>query len=188
VDQAIVVNDIQPAPGPVTINETETINFFIDAYDPDGNDLEYSWQVEGVEVSATNSFDFITDENSAGEYEVTLFVTDNFGTRDELNFLWNVTVNDASGSGGVLIPTITKLYQNHPNPFNPVTNIKFDIKENETGVLCIFNLKGQIIKSQRFNSGKHDYLWYAENCSSGVYLYKLQTKSFTEIKKMILLK
>ena len=188
VDQAIVVNDIQPAPGPVTINETETINFFIDAYDPDGNDLEYSWQVEGVEVSATNSFDFITDENFAGEYEVTLFVTDNFGTRDELNFLWNVTLNDVSGSGGVPIPTITKLYQNHPNPFNPVTNIKFDIKENETGVLCIFNLKGQIIKSQRFNSGKHDYLWNAENCRSGAYLYKLQTKSFTEIKKMILLK
>jgi len=139
-------------------------------------------------VSDSSSFDFITDENSAGEYEVTLFVTDNFGTRDELNFLWNVTVNDVSGSGGVLIPAITKLCQNYPNPFNPITNIQFEIKENETGVLSIFNLKGQIIQSQRFNSGKHDYLWNAENCGSGVYLYKLQTESFTEIRKMLLLK
>ncbi|MCK4654916.1 MAG: PKD domain-containing protein, partial [Candidatus Cloacimonetes bacterium] len=188
VDQPIVVNELIPPEGDITIDEGDVINFSIDAYDPDGNNLEYSWQVEGVEVSTTNSFDFITDENSAGEYEVTLFVTDNFGTRDELNFLWNVTVNDVSGSGEVLIPVITKLFQNHPNPFNPLTNIQFDIKENEMGVLSIFNLKGQIIESQRFNDGIHNYSWNAENQSSGVYFYKLQTESFTEIRKMILLK
>jgi PKD repeat protein/transposase len=188
VDQPIVVDELIPPEGDITIDEGDVINFSINAYDPDGNDLEYSWQVEGEEVSVVSTFDFITDENSAGEYEITLYVTDNFGTRDELNFLWNVTVNDVSGSGGVVIPIITKLYQNYPNPFNPVTNIQFDIRENEFGVLSIFNLKGQIIESQRFNSGKHDYLWNAENCSSGVYLYKLQTESFVELKKMLLLK
>ncbi|MBL7148487.1 MAG: T9SS type A sorting domain-containing protein [Candidatus Cloacimonetes bacterium] len=135
-----------------------------------------------------SSFDFITDENSAGEYEVTLFVTDNFGSRDELNFLWNVTVNDVVGSGVVLIPTITKLYQNFPNPFNPITNIQFDIKENETGVLSIYNIKGQMIESQQFVAGQHVFQWDASEQSSGVYLYKLQTESFTEIRKMILLK
>lgn len=86
------------------------------------------------------------------------------------------------------LPCKTILYGNHPNPFNPMTNIQFDIKQNETGVLTIFNIKGQIVESQRFNSGKHNYLWNAENCSSGVYFYKLQTVSFDELKKMLLLK
>ncbi len=170
------------------IDEGDSLNFFIVASDPNGNDLEYEWLLDGEDVSIESTYSFLTDENSAGEYEITLFLTDNFGYRNELNYLWNITVNDVSGSGEVLMPIVTKLFQNHPNPFNPITNIQFDIKENETGVLSIFNLKGQIIESQRFNSGKHDYLWNAENCSSGVYLYKLQTESFTEIWKMLLLK
>ncbi|MCK4654915.1 MAG: PKD domain-containing protein [Candidatus Cloacimonetes bacterium] len=188
VDQPIVVNELIPPEGDITIDEGDVINFSIDAYDPDGNDLEYSWQVEGVEVSVVSTFDFITDENSAGEYEVTLFVTDNFGTRDELNFLWNVTVNDVSGSGEVLIPIVTKLYQNHPNPFNPITNIRFDIKENESGALSIYNTKGQFIESYQFEAGQHNFSWNAENQSSGVYFYKLQTESFIDVRKMILLK
>ena len=122
------------------------------------------------------------------KYEVTLFVTDNFSTRDELNFLWNITVNDVSGSGEITIPNITKLYQNHPNPFNPVTNIQFDIKESEKGVLSIFNMKGQIVVTQSFNSGRHKYLWNAQSCSSGVYFYKLQTETIIETRKMLLLK
>ena len=77
---------------------------------------------------------------------------------------------------------------NHPNPFNPVTSIQFDIKEHETGMLTIFNIKGQLIESHRFDSGKHNYLWDASNQASGIYLYKLQTESITETRKMILLK
>ncbi|MDP8269118.1 MAG: PKD domain-containing protein [Candidatus Tenebribacter davisii] len=188
VDQEIVVNDLQPAPGPVVINEMEMINFLIDAFDPDGNPLEYSWKLDGVEVFTLSSYYFITDENSAGDYEVTLYITDNFETRDELNFLWNITVNDVSGLGEVLIPVITRLEQNYPNPFNPITNIQFDIKENETGILTIFNMKGQNVVSQTFSSGRHNYLWNAAGCSSGVYFYKLQTSSLNETKKMLLLK
>ena len=187
-DQEIVVNELLPVDFNQTIDETETISFLIDAYDPDGNDLEYSWQIDAVEVSTEASYDFETDYTSAGVYVVTLDVTDNFGSRNELNFLWNVTVNDVVGSGEIIIPSITKLYQNHPNPFNPETNIQFDIKENETGILTIFNTKGQMLISQRFNSGKHDYPWNAGNCSSGVYFYKLHTESTTVTKKMLLLK
>jgi hypothetical protein len=188
VDQPIVVNELIPPEGDIIIDEGDVINFSIDAYDPDGNGLEYLWSVYSMAVSDSSSYDFITDENSAGEYEITLFVTDNFGTRDELNFLWNVTVNNVVGSGVVLIPIITKLYQNHPNPFNPVTSIKFDIKENETGILSIFNLKGQIIESQRFNSGIHTYSWNANKQGSGIYFYRLHTESYSVVKKMVLLK
>jgi hypothetical protein len=80
------------------------------------------------------------------------------------------------------------LSQNHPNPFNPITTIIFDIKEHETGILTIFNIKGQLIESNRFESGKHNYLWDALNQASGIYFYKLQTETITETRKMLLLK
>ncbi|MCK4654914.1 MAG: T9SS type A sorting domain-containing protein [Candidatus Cloacimonetes bacterium] len=84
--------------------------------------------------------------------------------------------------------TKTFLGFNYPNPFNPITNIRFDIKENESGTLLIYNTKGQFIESHQFEAGQHNFSWNAENQSSGVYFYKLQTESFTETRKMILLK
>jgi hypothetical protein len=86
------------------------------------------------------------------------------------------------------IPVQTKLWQNYPNPFNPTTCIKFDVKENEVALLTIFNVKGQIILSQEFEAGCHYYDWDARNYSSGIYLYKLQSPSYPQIKKMILVK
>ena len=86
------------------------------------------------------------------------------------------------------LPLITKLQQNFPNPFNPSTLISFDIKEFETGILSIYNIKGQLIVMDEFETGRHNYAWDARNHSSGIYLYKLQTESYTRIMKMLLVK
>jgi PKD repeat protein len=188
VDQSIVVTELIPPEGSLVIDEEDIINFSINAYDPDGNNLEYSWQVDGEEVSIENTFDFITDENSAGDYIISLIITDNYGTRDEQTFNWDVHVNDTLSSPSTFVPQVTKLFSNHPNPFNPTTTIRFDIKENEKGTLSIFNIKGQLIESQKFESGHHNYLWNANNQSSGIYLYKLETESVIETRKMLLLK
>ena len=80
------------------------------------------------------------------------------------------------------------LLQNYPNPFNPLTTISFSIKENEVGTLSIFNIKGQIIELHRFESGTHDFSWDASNQASGIYLYKLESESIIETRKMLLLK
>ena len=96
-------------------------------------------------------------------------------------------IGNITSAENEIIPTIEAL-SNYPNPFNPLTNIQFNIKENEKGVLSIFNVKGQLIESQQYNSGKHNYLWDASNQSSGIYLYKLETESINETKKMLLLK
>jgi len=91
--------------------------------------------------------------------------------------------NDING-----LPIKTSLYGNYPNPFNPITKIQFDIKENETGILSIYNIKGQIIESHQFESGLHNYIWNASVQSSGMYLYKLETESVIQTRKMLLLK
>ena len=87
------------------------------------------------------------------------------------------------------IPISELELSNYPNPFNPITTIMFDIKENETGILTLFNIKGQIIELHQFESGKHNYLWDASNQASGIYLYKLNVNGKAEvIKKCLLLK
>ncbi|RPI13887.1 MAG: T9SS C-terminal target domain-containing protein [Ignavibacteriae bacterium] len=89
------------------------------------------------------------------------------------------------------IPGKFTIYQNYPNPFNPNTNIKFDIPEKSFVKLAIFNSLGQEIASlvnEELNAGTYNADWNASNYPSGVYFYKLTTGSFTETKKMILLK
>ena len=190
VDQEIVVNELLPAPGTITIDEEDIINLSIDAYDPDGNLLEYSWKLDGVEVSTTNSYDFVTTWQSGDEdYIITLSVADNFGTADNtLDFTWNVHVNDTVESDLIILPLATKLFQNHPNPFNPITEIGFDIMENDFGIFAIYNIKGQQIKIKEYGPGRHNLIWNASKQSSGIYLYELKTKSKREIRKMLLLK
>ena len=86
------------------------------------------------------------------------------------------------------LPTITLLKGNYPNPFNPITTIQFDIKESETADLTIYNIKGQIVESTTFEAGAYNYEWNSKDNASGVYFYKLSSPSYSEFKKMMLLK
>jgi len=86
------------------------------------------------------------------------------------------------------LPNQTVLQSAYPNPFNPTTTIAFDIKEGETGILTIFNVKGQKVISESFVAGSHEYKWQADKNTSGVYFYKLQTESYSKISKMLMLK
>ena len=95
-----------------------------------------------------------------------------------------------------LTPTEFALYDNYPNPFNPTTQIRFDLPEMSNATLTIYNMIGQKIRTFSMSSlpaGYHTVTWnatnnYGQQVSAGVYLYQLQTKGFTRTKKMILLK
>lgn len=92
------------------------------------------------------------------------------------------------------LPQTTKLHGAYPNPFNPTTTLKFQIKENETATLTVYNVLGQTVKTfGNFEAGHHDIPWLGKddkgnNVSSGVYFYILESASTKEIKKMMLLK
>ena len=86
------------------------------------------------------------------------------------------------------LPEATVLYSAYPNPFKPETTIKFSIKETETAELTIYNVKGQRIISENFEAGIHQYKWNADKYLSGIYFYKLKTKSYSKINKMVMLK
>ncbi len=83
------------------------------------------------------------------------------------------------------------LNQNYPNPFNPSTTISFTLPRNSYVSLKVFNLLGEEVASLvagEMNPGSHSVVWNAADMPSGIYMYRLQTESFTEIKKMILIK
>jgi len=84
-----------------------------------------------------------------------------------------------------------ELHQNYPNPFNPSTTINFNLKIAAEITIGIYSLDGKLIETlvdSRMENGLHKVTWNAENFSSGVYLYKLQTDQFQATRKCILMK
>ncbi|HMQ80675.1 MAG TPA: YCF48-related protein [Ignavibacteria bacterium] len=91
----------------------------------------------------------------------------------------------------ILNPEKFRLFQNYPNPFNPVTNIKFDIPKSGLVKITVFDMLGREVTSlinQQMQPGSSSVDWDASNYPSGVYFYKLETESFAESKKMVLVK
>lgn len=89
------------------------------------------------------------------------------------------------------LPTGYSLDQNYPNPFNPSTRIQFSINNTESVSLKVFDVLGNEVATlvnEELTPGIYQYDFDASNLSSGVYYYKLQAGSFTETKKMILVR
>ncbi len=94
------------------------------------------------------------------------------------------------------VETRIALSQNFPNPFNPVTQIKFDISHAMTVSVRIYDVSGRLVATvaeRSFESGPHQVDWdgkdlNGQSVSSGIYFYKLSAGGQTVTKKMTLLK
>jgi hypothetical protein len=89
-----------------------------------------------------------------------------------------------------ILPREFALYQNFPNPFNAITTLSFDMAKAGEYELSIYNIGGQQVArfSGHSQPGTVDVDWDASDVASGVYLYRLRTAEFSDVKKMILLK
>jgi len=96
----------------------------------------------------------------------------------------------------VLLPTEFALDQNYPNPFKPITNLKYDLPEDSYLDIAVYDILGNLVfylVNKNQSSGSKSVQWDAKNnqgepVSAGVYLYKIQAGDFSQTKKMILLK
>lgn len=89
------------------------------------------------------------------------------------------------------IPLQFELYQNYPNPFNSSTTISFSIPSKSFVSLKVFDILARevaIIVSEEMSTGNYTRQWNASKLPSGVYFYRLRASSFTETKKLMLLK
>jgi len=88
------------------------------------------------------------------------------------------------------------LHPNFPNPFNPVTTLRYDLPENSFVNITIYDMLGREVKTlvnTTQDAGYRSIIWDATNdygkpVSAGIYLYQIQAGEYIRTKKMVLLK
>jgi len=92
---------------------------------------------------------------------------------------------------GTSVPGAYNLEQNFPNPFNPATNIRFDLPKNSFVKLVIYDLLGQqqaVLVNGQLSAGSYNVDWDASAYPSGIYFYSLSTNDYKAVRKMVLSK
>jgi hypothetical protein len=92
---------------------------------------------------------------------------------------------------GLINPDDYKLYQNYPNPFNPTTNINYDLPNDVFVTIKVYDVLGKevsILVNGFRKTGRHTLQFNGSGLSSGIYFYKLEAGSFTDIKRMLMIK
>ncbi len=137
----------------------------------------------------------IGDADATGEREGIL--TYSINNQDHSYFdvsVWTHTwigdqMSDVNDENGIV--NKYELSQNYPNPFNPTTEINYSLKNTGLVKLDVFNILGQKVATlvnKVQNAGRYRVNFDASKLTSGVYVYRLQSGSFVQSKKMVLLK
>ncbi|HEY5536197.1 MAG TPA: zinc-dependent metalloprotease family protein [Ignavibacteria bacterium] len=105
----------------------------------------------------------------------------------------NFTISTVSGiSENQTEPYSFKLLQNYPNPFNPATMINFTIPKMGTVTLKVYDIKGELVASLINNElrteGNYSVQFDGSSFASGMYFYRLESGSFVETRRMVLIK
>ena len=101
------------------------------------------------------------------------------------------TVNE-----NILMPNQFRVYDAYPNPFNPVTTLRYQLPEANMVTVTIYDMAGREVKNlidQQQGQGLHNIQWNGTNnlgkaVSAGIYLYQVQSGMYNQTNKMILLK
>ncbi|HCN24370.1 MAG TPA: hypothetical protein DIS65_03250, partial [Candidatus Marinimicrobia bacterium] len=188
----------------VDIPESEILSYSLPPKPPSGVfDVRFTggWRV----VENEGEIEFINPDKSLNiSYQINKnenwILTSETGTQHVLHGIGGIELTDNSGilflEKYFLTPTHYSLSQNYPNPFNPVTTITYELPQESYISLEVYNMKGQQVTSlasKGQKAGKYTVQWdgtdlYGNKVSSGIYLYKLETSDFTNIRKMVLMK
>jgi len=141
-----------------------------------------SWNAP-LDVSHQTYFYVITQE---GTYNYVCVPHQSFG------MIGVITANpNAVEPIGTSVPGAYKLGQNFPNPFNPTTNIRFDLPKNSSVKLIVYDLLGQqqaVLVNGELGAGSYNVDWDASAYPSGIYFYSLSTDDYKAVRKMVLSK
>jgi polyhydroxybutyrate depolymerase len=88
-------------------------------------------------------------------------------------------------------PLNTFLFPNYPNPFNPSTTISYVLSSVSHVNLKVFDVLGREVAelaNEQKSPGRYTVKWNAEEMSSGIYFYRIQTDNFIDVKRMVLVK
>jgi hypothetical protein len=106
-------------------------------------------------------------------------------------FQSNIKPFETSIAPTTVLPGKFELGQNYPNPFNPVTTITYDIPINTYVDIRLYDITGREVRqlvNERQTAGTYKISFDASELPSGIYFYRMTTATFTESKKMVLVK
>ena len=155
--------------------------------------LSYNWFInDDLQEDFDNLFNVELTVN--GWHEIKAVISN--GEYDYIKKWW-VEITGGTGTENNVEATII-LFQNVPNPFNPFTNISFQLNSagSEITELSIYNVRGQKVTtlvSEPLSTGFHSYVWdgTADDGSAavgGIYLYRLTSGNYSAVRKTLLLK
>ena len=128
-----------------------------------------------------------------------VYTFDGFDGVESSNGPWSLTIDGGWAldvDNNSTIPEVFALHNNYPNPFNPTTNIGYDIPELSKVSIDIYNIAGNKVKtlvSKEHQPGRYKVQWNATNefgspVATGMYIYKIRAKDFVSVKKLLLMK
>jgi|GEM_PF-754826 len=193
LDVMIVVTPVNDAPeaGFTSSPDGSTVTFT--DISSDARDLSdggiVSWEWSFGDGATSNEQSPVYDYGATGEFDVTLTVTDTGGLTDVTTRRILITSVSTEEVGG--LPTEFALRQNYPNPFNPSTNINYSLPEASKVTIVVYDMLGQriaeLVNAEK-SAGYHTVSFDASALSSGVYIYQIRAGSFTQTRKMMLIK
>lgn len=89
------------------------------------------------------------------------------------------------------LPSSFRLEQNFPNPFNPITTIKYEVPKANFVSITVYNELGKVVATlvnENKSAGNYSTEFKAGSLASGIYFYRMKAGSFVETKKLVLLK
>ncbi len=149
----------------------------------------WTFQTPDTGIFVPGPYNYIQFVNSKCGWAYTLGLYGGIHTTTGGDPVWLTGIEQISSE----VPKEYKLFQNFPNPFNPSTNIKYQITNNRSYIkLIVYDIAGrEIIKlvDREQNAGTYKVDWNASGYSSGVYFYTLTVNgNKTDTRKMILIK
>jgi len=129
----------------------------------------------------TSDISFGRYPNGTGKFS---FMTPSFNKLNNQHIITSAAIDDQ-------LPKIFKFYQNYPNPFNPSTTISFSMPSLQNVSIKIFNILGGEVATlinETKAPGNYQLEFDGSRLSSGVYFYTLQSGSFIQTKKFVLMK
>ena len=151
--------------------------------------------LETVRYNSDGSNPWVADINLYGGIGKGLALGDDMSLYAVGMFYYSVIKYSQSTPTGVEqiseIPETFVLEQNYPNPFNPTTTISFSIPTSAFTSLKVYDILGNEVATllnEEKPAGNYEVRFNASSLTSGTYFYRLSAGSFTEVKKMILIK
>jgi len=139
------------------------------------NNFVRPWPLFADDLNGDNKIDIIVGSSHNGSNQIKWWRNDGITDVEKLSSL----------------PENFKLYQNHPNPFNPLTKIKYSVPYSSKVIVKVFDVLGNEIRTlvnEDKPSGEYGVEFDGSGLPSGIYFYRLKAGDFVETKKMVLMK